>query len=106
MDMDDVLRLFKGEVDLDTFYTTEVFESQSPFGQQHADVLENFALNILDGTPLIAPGAEGINGVRLANAIHLSNWTGTEVPLHFDEDEYLHLLNDRIREEGTFAERP
>ncbi|HEY3436270.1 MAG TPA: Gfo/Idh/MocA family oxidoreductase [Actinotalea sp.] len=105
MDMDDVMRLFKGEVDLDTLYTTEVFESESPFGRQHADVLENFALNVLDGTPLVAPGAEGINGVRLANAIHLSSWTGTEVPLDFDEDEYLRLLNDRIRDEGTFPER-
>ena len=52
-------------------------------------MLENFAANILDGTPLLAPGSDGIKGVRLANAIHLSSWTGTEVALDFDEDEYL-----------------
>jgi predicted dehydrogenase len=74
-------------------------------GSQHAGVLQNFAANILDGTPLIAPGAEGINGVRLANAIHLSSWTGNEVPLEFDEDVYLSELNQRIREEGKFPER-
>jgi hypothetical protein len=68
-------------------------------------VLENFAANILDGTPLLAPGSDGINGVRLANAIHLSSWTGREVPLDFDEDEYLAGLNQRIRDEGAFAER-
>ena len=56
--------------------------SSSPsWGGQHAGVLENFAANILDGTPLLAPGSDGINGVRLANAIHLSSWTGKEVGL-------------------------
>ena len=54
---------------------------------------------------LVAPGADGMHGVRLANAIHLSSWKGEEVPLAFDADEYLTLLNDRIREEGTFPER-
>jgi predicted dehydrogenase len=105
MDMDDVMRLFSGQVDLDTLYTQETIELESPFGQQHSGVLENFALNILDGTPLIAPGADGIHGVRLANAIHLSSWTGEEVPLEFDDQRYLDLLNERIREEGTFAVR-
>ena len=56
-------------------------------------------------TPLLAPGSDGINGVRLANAIHLSSWTGTEVPLDLDEDVYLAELNQRIRDEGDFPER-
>ncbi len=68
-------------------------------------MLENFAANILDGTPLLAPGIDGINGVRLANAIHLSSWLGREVPLDFDEDLYLDELNKRIRAEGKFPER-
>ena len=63
-------------------------------------MLESFAANILDGTPLIAPGSDGITGVRPANAIHLSSWTGAEVPLDFDEDAYLAELNKRIRAEG------
>jgi len=105
MDMEDVRKLFMGEMDTSTLYAQEVLEFDSPWGQQHAGVLENFAANILDGTPLLAPGNDGINGVRLANAIHLSSWLGQEVPLDFDEDEYLRLLNDRIREEGKFPER-
>ena len=105
MDMNDVMRLFTGKVDLNTLYTQETLEFESAFGSQHADVLENFAVNIVDGTPLVAPGADGMHGVRLANAIHLSSWKGEEVPLEFDGDEYLTLLNDRIREEGTFPER-
>jgi predicted dehydrogenase len=87
------------------YCTTEVIEFESAWGGQHAGVLENFAANILDGTPLLAPGSDGIKGVRLANAIHLSSWTGREVPLDFDEEEYMRELNKRIREEGKFAER-
>ena len=86
-------------------YTQEVIEFDSVWGAQHSGVLQNFAANILDGTPLLAPGSDGINGVRLANAIHLSSWTGQEVSLDFDEDDYLAELNKRISEEGTFAQR-
>lgn len=105
MGMDDVRKLFMGQLDMDELRTTEIVEFESVWGGQHAGVLENFAANILDGTPLLAPGSDGINGVRLANAIHLSSWKGEEVDLDFDEDEYLSMLNDRIREEGKYAER-
>ena len=44
-------------------------------------------------------------GVRLANAIHLSSWKGTEVPIDFDQDEYLRLLNERIANEGLYPVR-
>ncbi|MCQ9162884.1 MULTISPECIES: Gfo/Idh/MocA family protein [unclassified Arthrobacter] len=105
MGMDDVRRLFMGQLNMDDYLTTEVVEFDSVWGAQHAGVLENFAANILDGTPLLAPGSDGINGVRLANAIHLSSWKGEEVGLDFDEDEYLSLLNGHIREEGKYPER-
>ena len=105
LSMEDVRKIFMGQAKTDEMYTQEVIEFDSVWGAQHAGVLENFAANILDGTPLIAPGADGINGVRLANAIHLSSWTGREVALDFDEDEYLTLLNERIRAEGKFEER-
>jgi predicted dehydrogenase len=101
----DVSRLFAGEFDAQRYYTLETISFDSAWGEQHAGVLENFAANILHGTPLLAPGADGIMGVRLANAIHLSSWLGEEVPLNFDEDRFLELLNDRIRREGLFAER-
>jgi predicted dehydrogenase len=102
---DAVQRLFSGQLDTADFYSSEVIEFESAWGVQHAGVLENFAANILDGTPLLAPGSDGINGVRLANAIHLSSWTGREVPLNFDEEEYLGELNKRIKAEGAFPER-
>jgi predicted dehydrogenase len=99
------MKLFTGELNTQNYYSSEVIKFESKWGAQHTGVLENFAANILDGTPLIAPGSDGINGVRLANAIHLSSWTGKEVPLDFDEDEYLTELNKRIREEGKFPVR-
>ncbi|MEQ3551674.1 Gfo/Idh/MocA family oxidoreductase [Pseudonocardia nematodicida] len=106
MATDDVRKLFKGEMDPTQFYSQEVVEFESAWGAQHRGVLENFAANILDGTPLLAPGSDGMHGVRLANAIHLSSWLGREVPLDFDEDVYLAELNERIRAEGKFDERP
>jgi predicted dehydrogenase len=105
MDLSEMSKVLSGRMDLSDFYSSEVIESESHWGVQHAGMLQNFAANILDGTPLIAPGAEGINSVRLANAIHLSSWTGREVPFEFDDDEYLAELNKRIREEGLFPER-
>ncbi len=105
MSMDDVVKMFMGQFDPASLYTTQTIEFDTPWGEQHAGVLRNFAASILDGEPLIAPGADGINGVRLANAIHLSSWLGHEVPLDFDEAEYLELLNARIRDEGAFPVR-
>jgi predicted dehydrogenase len=105
MGMEDVRKLFMGQLNREELYSTEVIEFESAWGGQHSGVLENFAANILDGTPLLAPGSDGINGVRLANAIHLSSWTGKEVSLDFDEDEFLQELNKRIAEEGKFPER-
>lgn len=105
LSMADVMKLFTGQLDASELYTTETIEFESAWGQQHSGVLENFAAAILDGTPLLAPGSEGIDGVRLANAIHLSSWLGREVPLDFDEEEFLELLNERIAEEAVYAPR-
>jgi predicted dehydrogenase len=105
MGMDDVMKLFTGQLNTEELYSQEVIEFESAWGAQHAGVLENFAANILDGTPLLAPGSDGITGVRLANAIHLSSWRGKEVSLDFDENEFLEALNSRIRTEGLFPER-
>lgn len=87
---------------LEDVVSTEVIEDTSAWGAQHSGVLENFALHVLGEAELLAPGTDGIHGVRLANAIHLSAWTGREVPIDFDEAEYLAELNKRIEAEGTY----
>ncbi|MGL5973080.1 MAG: Gfo/Idh/MocA family protein [Oscillospiraceae bacterium] len=78
---------------------TETIEFPNAWGVQHADVLKNFANNILDKTPLVAPGSDGINGVRLANAIHLSSWLGEKVSIDFDENFFLEKLQEKIDSE-------
>jgi predicted dehydrogenase len=106
MDMADVMRIFTGGADTSELMSTETEGIESNWADQHPAVIENFAANILDGTPLIAPVADGMHGVRLANAIHLSGWTGREVSLQpFDEDGYLAELNRRIAAEGAFGVR-
>jgi predicted dehydrogenase len=106
MTMQDVSRLFRGEMDPSSVYTTEEKEYESAWGQQHIDVLTNFAAHINDGADLIADGAEGINGVRLASGMQLSAWTGREIDLvDYPADEYLAELNKRIEQEGKFPTR-
>jgi predicted dehydrogenase len=105
MDREDTAKLLSGRLNLSDYSSSEVIESESQWGLQHAGMLENFAASILDDAPLIAPGVEGINSVRLANAIHLSSWTGQEVPFDFNDDDYLAELNSRIRDEGLFQQR-
>lgn len=75
------------------------------WGFQHVKVMDNFARSILFGEKLLAPGEEGIQGVRLANACLLSAWTNREIELPFDDDAFVEELNRHIRREGKFPER-
>jgi predicted dehydrogenase len=63
--------------------------------EQHVGVLKAFGERILHGTPLIADGREGINGLTFSNAMHLSSWLDTTVTLPLDEDLYLRELDKR-----------
>lgn len=67
-------------------------DGQNP---QHVGVLNAFAAHIRTGAPLVADGREGINGLMLSNAIHLSGWTGETVTLPIDENRFLALLEQR-----------
>ena len=62
---------------------------------QHMGVLNAFAGAILQGAPLVAEGKEGINGLTLSNAMHLSSWLGKPVDIPFDEDLFLSELDKR-----------
>ena len=63
--------------------------------EQHAGVFKAFADRILKGTPLVAEGIEGIRGLTLSNAMHLSSWLDKTIELPFDEDLFLEELNKR-----------
>lgn len=67
-------------------------------GPQHSGVIEAFANAILNRGDLVAKGEEGICGLTISNAIHLSSWTGKWVDLNnFPHDEYYCLLNEKIK---------
>ena len=77
-------------------------DGQNP---QHVGVLNAFAGNIQNKTPLVADGREGIRGLMLSNAMHLSSWLGTEVTLPLDEKLFHTMLAERCRTSRHKEER-
>ena len=63
---------------------------------QHVGVINAWGGAILRGEPLVAEGWEGINGLMLSNAMHLSAWLGKEVTLPIDEDLFYEELMKRV----------
>lgn len=63
---------------------------------QHIGVLNAWADAILHGGKLVAEGAEGINGLTLSNAMHLSAFLDKEIELPFDEELYYNELMKRV----------
>jgi len=67
-------------------------------GPQHSGIMNNFADAVLKGTELLAPGEEGIKGLTISNAIHLSAWTGETIDIHnFPDDKFYDLLQEKIK---------
>ena len=63
--------------------------------EQHVGVLKAFADRILRGGKLVAEGTEGIHGLTLSNAMHLSSWLDKTIELPFDEELFLTELNKK-----------
>ena len=64
---------------------------------QHPGVINAWANAILHGGNLVADGREGINGLTLSNAMHLSAFLGKEITIPFDEDVYYNELMKRVK---------
>ncbi len=64
---------------------------------QHVGVLNAWGNAILRGGKLVAGGEEGINGLTLSNAMHLSAFLGRTVELPIDEDLYYDELMKRVK---------
>lgn len=65
-------------------------------GPQHVGILQNFANAVLYGEPLLAKGEDGILGLTISNAIHLSAWTGETVDVkNFPDDRFCELLQEK-----------
>jgi predicted dehydrogenase len=76
--------------------TREVSIPLSSHGGQHTEILQNFADAIIEGKPLIAPAAEGVRSVELANAIVYSAWTKKSVDFPLNAKTYERALKQKI----------
>jgi predicted dehydrogenase len=81
------------------FGSPEVWKCEVPFragGEEHKGITRNWTQAILNGTPLLADGREGIRGVELANAMMLSTWTDDWVNIPVDEERFYEELQKRV----------
>ncbi len=76
-------------------YDVETYEFPDG-GPQHKGITQNFVNAILFGEKLIGPGVEGIYGLTLSNAMHLSQWTNEWVELPIDKELFYEELQKRI----------
>ena len=86
-----------------SFEVNETVIEQTEKETAHNGILQNFTDAILDGTPLLASGYEGIKEITLSNAAYLSAWTGKKVELPLDYDAFDAELQKRI--ENSAGER-
>ncbi len=64
---------------------------------EHIGIIENFSNAVLKGTPLLAPGIEGIRGLEISNAIHLSSWLDDWVTFPVDEELFCEKLQEKAK---------
>ena len=63
---------------------------------QHTGICNNIANAILGLEEVYAPAKDGIHGVHLANAMHLSSWLGESVTLPINDELFYEELKKRI----------
>lgn len=84
------------------FGKPEVWKCEIPIdyslNTQHTGILQNFTNAVENGDELIAPGKEGIFGLTISNAIHMSAWSDDWVyPKTLDEDLFYNMLDEKIK---------
>jgi len=78
------------------FWECNVPVGSAPSGAIHAEITRNFSQAVLTGEELIAPGEEGIKGLEISNAIHMSTWTDDYVTLPIDHEKFYEFLKNKI----------
>ena len=81
------------------FSAPELWRCEIPVGghsPSHLEILQNFVDAINLGTPLLAPGEEGLHSLELANAMLYSSWTGETIELPLDGAAYEAALQEKI----------
>ncbi|HAM70499.1 MAG TPA: oxidoreductase, partial [Verrucomicrobiales bacterium] len=89
------------------FAKPEIWSVEIPFANapaQHATLMQNFVEAIREGKPLLAPGADGVGSVELANAMLYSSLTGGTVEFPLDGAAYEARLH-RLISESTLQKK-
>ena len=103
----DKLNFIRNEVPMDEFSRTSKVGFSKPdtwsveipidnAAAPHAALMQNFVDAILDGTPLIAPGEDGIHSVELANVMLYSSLIDKTVELPMDSAAFEKKLKQLI----------
>ena len=92
--MSELSRTTKGLYDTPKTTVKEI--PASGHGEQHVGILRNFAEAILEGKPLVAPAAEGMRSVELANAMLLSSFEDRTIEMPLDGTIYEKALKHKI----------
>jgi len=106
---DNTFKFYRTEQDVPTHMATSEDGFQKPDtwevtvpinrkGEQHLDILKNFTDAILNGAELIAPAAEGLHSVELANAMLYSEFEKTPVEMPMDAACYEAILKKKVKE--------
>ena len=93
VDINEFHKTYKGGFGSPEVEVTEV--ETDGLNPQHVGVLQQFTDKILGRGELVAGGEEGINGLTISNAMHLSSWLDQTIELPLDEDKFLEELNKR-----------
>lgn len=80
-------------------FTEEVLTHSTAYGEQYIEIFRNYAAHLLNGEPLIAPGAEGLASVQLANTAILSGWEDRPLAFPCDSAAFNAALEARIQAE-------
>lgn len=84
-----------------TYFCKDELAKEYGYGEMdHVNIINNFIKAIKGEEDLISPAVEGINGLTISNAMHLSSWTDETITLsELDEDKFYDELQKRIKEE-------
>jgi len=69
---------------------------KSKYTEEHIEIINNWVDAILNGSKLLSPGEDGINGLMISNAMLLSTWTDDWVEIPINEELFYEKLRGKI----------
>jgi predicted dehydrogenase len=70
----------------------------------HSVIIQNWIDAIVNGSPLLSPGEDGVKALEISNAIYLSSWLNETIELPVDANLYYEKLQEKINT-STFEKK-